>query len=148
MEPKRIDYVPWQIYVEMICYGLSCYTFSLSEVVLFDSGAKGIHALNWLIDEMGVSWGAVPMLRNRLEMFPYMVNCSAKISLDVKIGGKFFTVDSESLILTRMPLPVGFCPLHIHYYKKYNFGNPFGRSCCHIHDVRNRRIGFQTPLRK
>ncbi|PIO52479.1 hypothetical protein TELCIR_26215 [Teladorsagia circumcincta] len=81
----------------------------------------------------------------------YYIDCNAKPSLDLTIGGNTYTITAQNLVI---PSGDGRCLLAIFGMNTFGFGpawilgDPFIRQFCNVYDVGQQRIGFANSLQK
>ncbi|RCN45403.1 eukaryotic aspartyl protease [Ancylostoma caninum] len=81
----------------------------------------------------------------------YFIDCNAKPSLDLTIGGNKYTINAANFVI---PSGDGRCLLAIFGTNTFGFGpawilgDPFIRQYCNVYDVGQQRIGFANSLQK
>ncbi|ETN85268.1 eukaryotic aspartyl protease [Necator americanus] len=81
----------------------------------------------------------------------YFIDCNAKASLVLVIGGNTYTINTANLII---PSGDGRCLLAIFGMNTFGFGpawilgDPFIRQYCNIYDVGQERVGFANSLQE
>ena len=75
----------------------------------------------------------------------YIVNCNAKFSMNLTIGGTVYTLTEKQLILDYYDNTCAF-QLNKFGLDEWNLGLPWFRTFCNILDYGNKRVGFSKII--
>ncbi|CAD5234009.1 unnamed protein product [Bursaphelenchus xylophilus] len=111
------------------------YKFKVQEAIT-DTGTSVIVVPEKLMEPIANAINATPYGET------YMVPCSKKFQLGLKLGGKTYFIDSHQLLLNGGG--GGFCQLAIApgNFGFWILGDPFIRQFCQVHNMEKRQVGF------
>ncbi|KAI6192123.1 hypothetical protein M3Y97_00302500 [Aphelenchoides bicaudatus] len=137
--PVYLHEAHWQFPVGELSVGN--YKFKkFNQIAITDSGAPMLHLPKDLVA------GIVKQLGAKKEGYYYMLDCTKKFTIDVKIYGKTYTMHNDALTFA---LNKNRCMLMIAEGADWAWllGDPWARSFCQVHDFKQKRIGFAQPKR-
>nr|CDJ96187.1 Propeptide and Peptidase A1 domain containing protein [Haemonchus contortus] len=125
----------------------STYSSSKGWQVISDTGTSLLAAPTSIASSIADANGATYDAENEV----YFIDCNAKPSLDLTIGGNKYTITAANLVI---PSGDGRCLLAIFGMNNFGFGpawilgDPFIRQYCNVYDVGQQQIGFANSLQK
>ncbi|KAI6211716.1 Eukaryotic aspartyl protease [Aphelenchoides besseyi] len=130
---------PWQFKLSKISVG--DYTFRTPTTTASDSGSPMLHLPARVVRRIARELDAT------YQHNYYMIRCSKRFVVKLTINGKIYKIQKDAITFN---MGNGRCLLYISEGDD-NFillGDPFQRAYCHIHDFKNRRIGFALPKKE
>uniref|UniRef100_A0AC35U1P7 Peptidase A1 domain-containing protein n=1 Tax=Rhabditophanes sp. KR3021 TaxID=114890 RepID=A0AC35U1P7_9BILA len=133
----------WQFNLKGVCVDGYCKRGIMSAIS--DTGTSLIAGPQAIIEQIGAKLGA----KFDEEVGAWFIDCNHKgNAVNLEIGSNLYQIKSTNYIL---PISEGVCEFGFFAFStglgpQWILGDPFLRSYCNIHNIKEKKIGFALPL--